>query len=132
MKKKWLEKEKSNLSARLPTPEDLIIMKAIAHRPKDLEDIRTIVDKHPVLDHRRIKQWVQDYAELMETPELWETIEKILRAFLKSKLSLFCTRISRNTRKKTDFKMVFSVKISVIRVVRVQKKIKKQSLKQRE
>ena len=28
------------LSIRLPTPEDLIIMKAIAHRPKDLEDIR--------------------------------------------------------------------------------------------
>lgn len=28
----------ANLSLRLPTPEDLIVMKAIAHRPKDLED----------------------------------------------------------------------------------------------
>ncbi|MEW6406870.1 MAG: DUF6036 family nucleotidyltransferase, partial [Chloroflexota bacterium] len=28
----------STLSIRLPTPEDLIIMKAIAHRPNDLED----------------------------------------------------------------------------------------------
>ena len=36
----------ANLSIRLPTPEDLIIMKAIAHRPKDLEDIRTIADKY--------------------------------------------------------------------------------------
>jgi predicted nucleotidyltransferase len=38
------------LQIRLPTPEDLIIMKAIAHRPKDLEDIRTIAEKYPDLD----------------------------------------------------------------------------------
>ena len=69
----------ANLSARLPTPEDLIIMKAIAHRPKDLEDIRTIVDKNPDLDHGRIEHWVKDFAELMETPELWGQIEKILK-----------------------------------------------------
>ncbi|HJS18340.1 MAG TPA: DUF6036 family nucleotidyltransferase, partial [Anaerolineales bacterium] len=25
---------------RLPTPEDLVILKAVAHRPKDLQDIR--------------------------------------------------------------------------------------------
>lgn len=30
------------LSIRLPTPEDLIILKAVAHRPKDLDDIREI------------------------------------------------------------------------------------------
>jgi predicted nucleotidyltransferase len=69
----------ANLSARLPTPEDLIIMKAIAHRPKDLEDIRTIVDKYPDLDQDRIERWVKDFAELMETPDLWGQIEKILK-----------------------------------------------------
>lgn len=68
----------ANLSVRLPTPEDLIIMKAIAHRPKDLEDIRTVVDNYPELDHHRIERWVKDFAELMETPELWGQIEKIL------------------------------------------------------
>jgi len=66
------------LQVRLPTPEDLIIMKAIAHRPKDFEDIRTLVDKYPSLDHRRIERWVKDFAELLETPELWGQIEKIL------------------------------------------------------
>lgn len=69
----------ANLSTRLPTPEDLIIMKAIAHRPKDLEDIRTIVVKYPALDHQRIKRWVKDFADLMEMPELWGQIEKILK-----------------------------------------------------
>jgi predicted nucleotidyltransferase len=69
----------ANLSARLPTPEDLIIMKAIAHRPKDLEDIRTIVDKYPDLDQGRIEHWVKDFAEIMETPDLWGQIEEILK-----------------------------------------------------
>lgn len=67
------------LQVRLPTPEDLVIMKSIAHRPKDLEDIRTIVDKYPDLDQGRIEQWVKDFAEIMETPELWGQIEKILK-----------------------------------------------------
>ena len=69
----------ANLSARLPAPEDLIIMKAIAHRPKDLEDIRTIVDNNPNLDIARIEKWVRDFAEVMETPDLWKQIEGILK-----------------------------------------------------
>lgn len=78
MVKRGTVKSFANISARLPTPEDLIIMKAIAHRSKDLEDIRTIVDKYPNLDQKHIEHWVKDFAELMETPELWGWIEKIL------------------------------------------------------
>lgn len=69
----------STLSVRLPTPEDLIIMKTIAHRPKDLEDIRTIVDKNPELDIARIQQWVEQFAEVLEMPNLWEDIKNILK-----------------------------------------------------
>jgi predicted nucleotidyltransferase len=69
----------ANLSARLPTPEDLIVMKAIAHRPKDLEDIRTIVDNNPELDLKRIEYWVKSFAEVLEMPDLWKQIEEILR-----------------------------------------------------
>jgi predicted nucleotidyltransferase len=68
------------LSIRLPTPEDLIIMKAIAHRPKDLEDIKTIVEKYPILDVERIKQWVIAFAEALEQPELWRQIERLLKS----------------------------------------------------
>lgn len=67
------------LAIQLPTPEDLIILKAVAHRPKDLEDIREIVANNPNLDQKRIERWVRDFAELMETPELWGQIEKILK-----------------------------------------------------
>lgn len=68
-----------SLQVRLPTPEDLIIMKAVAHRPKDLEDIRTLVVKYANLDFARIEFWIKNFAELLETPELWGQIEKILK-----------------------------------------------------
>jgi len=67
------------LSVRLPTPEDLIIFKAVAHRPKDLEDIRTIVDVNPNLDLKRIQQWVEAFAEILALPDLWKQIEKIIK-----------------------------------------------------
>ena len=69
----------STLSIRLPTPEDLIIMKTIAHRSKDLEDIRTIVDKNPKLDVARIKQWVKEFAEVLEMPDLWDDIAEVFK-----------------------------------------------------
>lgn len=66
------------LSIRLPTPEDLIIMKAVAHRLKDLEDIRTIADKYPNLDKERIEQWLKDFGKALELPDLWIQIEPLL------------------------------------------------------
>ncbi|HVM71462.1 MAG TPA: nucleotidyl transferase AbiEii/AbiGii toxin family protein [Anaerolineales bacterium] len=68
-----------SLSLRLPTPEDLIIMKAIAHRPKDLEDIRTIIDKNPALDVDRIKYWILSFGEILETPTLWTDIAEFFK-----------------------------------------------------
>ena len=67
------------LSVRLPTPEDLIILKAIAYRPKDLLDIQEVVTNNPNLDLSRIEYWVRSFAELLEMPELWGQIEKILK-----------------------------------------------------
>lgn len=69
----------AGLSIRLPTPEDLIIMKAIAHRPKDLEDIRTIADKYPDLDRNRIEEWVRSFGDALELPDLWDQIKLLLK-----------------------------------------------------
>lgn len=63
---------------RIPSVEDLIIMKAIAHRPKDLLDIQSLVDANPKLDRARVKNWVQQYADLLEMPELWTDLAKLL------------------------------------------------------
>lgn len=67
-----------SISIPLPTPEDLIIMKAIAHRPVDMADIQGILDVHPDLDLQRIRQWVREFADVLEMPELLTDLEKLL------------------------------------------------------
>ena len=69
----------AGLTIRLPTPEDLIIMKAIAHRPKDLNDIRTVADKNPDLDVHRVEEWVKSFGDALELPDLWEQIKSLLK-----------------------------------------------------
>jgi hypothetical protein len=64
----------------LPTPEDLIILKAVAHRPRDLADIEGLLDAQPRLDLRRVRRWVRQFAEVLEAPELLADVEAILRA----------------------------------------------------
>jgi predicted nucleotidyltransferase len=65
---------------RLPMPsvEDLIILKAVAHRPKDIHDLRTIISVHPELDRRRIRSWVQQFADALEMPEIWDDLAPLL------------------------------------------------------
>ena len=67
------------LAIRLPTPEDLIIFKAVAHRPKDLLDIQVIIESHPNLDRERVERWVREFARLLEMPEVWDDIAPWLR-----------------------------------------------------
>lgn len=67
-----------SLQIRLPTPEDLIILKAVAHRPKDLLDIEAIITSQKQLDRERIEFWVQQFAELLEMPELWTDVARLL------------------------------------------------------
>lgn len=67
------------IKVRLPTPEDLIILKAVAHRPKDLLDIAAIVAANPNLDKHRVAFWVSQFADLLETPELWLEVKKLLQ-----------------------------------------------------
>ena len=63
---------------RISTPEDLVIMKAVAHRPKDALDIGSIVSVTPNLDVNRIRRWVKDFADVLEAPELLADLNRIL------------------------------------------------------
>ena len=67
------------LSLPLPTPEDLLIMKAVAHRPVDLLDAEAILAAHPVLDRRRVRSWVRQFAKTLEAPEILADLNTILR-----------------------------------------------------
>ena len=67
-----------SLYLRLPTPEDLIILKSVAHRPQDLIDIQAIAISHPDLDKERVRFWVEQFGAALELPNLWETISQLL------------------------------------------------------
>ena len=42
--------------------EDLMVVKTIAGRPRDLEDIARILRKHPNYDHAYVEKWLVQYA----------------------------------------------------------------------
>jgi len=63
---------------KVASPEDLIITKAVAHRPRDIADIEAILNIEPALDFERIRFWVSQFAEALEMPELMEDLEKLL------------------------------------------------------
>ena len=48
-----------SISLKVATPEDLIILKAVAHRQRDLIDIDNLLDVHQNLDFDRIRHWVR-------------------------------------------------------------------------
>ena len=63
----------------LPTPEDLVIMKAVAHRPRDLGDIEAVLDAHPELDTKRIRRWVREFSMALGMPDLLSDLETLLK-----------------------------------------------------
>lgn len=73
------------LSIKVPTPEDLIITKGVANRAKDIFDIEAIIRLYPNLNESRIKKWMQEFAEVLDMPELLASIEKLLQKRLPSK-----------------------------------------------
>ena len=68
-----------DFSVPLPTPEDLVVMKAIAHRPKDILDIREIVLCRPDLNSTYIRQRTMEFAGALDMPELWTDIAGLFK-----------------------------------------------------
>jgi hypothetical protein len=66
------------VQAPLPLPEDLIVMKAVAHRPQDLADLEAILAAHPKLNLRRVRRWVREFAAALEMPEVLNDLEVLL------------------------------------------------------
>jgi predicted nucleotidyltransferase len=66
------------LTAAIATAEFLVVMKAIAWRPKDIQDIREIVAINPGLDRAFVMERFAPYAELLEFPERVTELEHLL------------------------------------------------------
>lgn len=74
-----------DLQFSVVAPEDLIIMKAIAHRPQDLQDIDAVARANPRLDVRRVRTQVQAFAKALDMPELWGDIAPLLKSRVRRK-----------------------------------------------
>ncbi len=58
------------------SPEDVIIHKILAGRPRDLEDVRTILRKQQI-DVDYVREWLSQFEKALDSP-LVTTFEKIL------------------------------------------------------
>jgi hypothetical protein len=63
---------------RLPQVEDLLIMKAIAHRPQDLRDIEGLLDVFPTADVESVRRFIREFAIAAEIPALPDEFERLL------------------------------------------------------
>lgn len=61
------------------SPEDLIIHKIFAGRPRDIEDARTIILKNPQIDKQYIRNWLTEFDKVQEGNIFLETFEKLLK-----------------------------------------------------
>jgi Nucleotidyl transferase AbiEii toxin, Type IV TA system len=66
------------VEVRLPRVEDLLIMKAIAHRARDLSDIEGLLELHPNADLDEVLRWVREFSTAATTPELLEDFERLV------------------------------------------------------
>jgi hypothetical protein len=66
------------LLLRLPRVEDLLVMKAIARRPKDLEDIRGLLAAHPQVDISEARRWVGEFASAMSMSDMLEEFDRLV------------------------------------------------------
>jgi len=68
----------AGVSFPLVSPEDLIVMKALARRARDVADIEAVLDVQPAVDLERVRDWVRQFAEVLEAPDILDDLERIL------------------------------------------------------
>ena len=67
-----------DVDVRLATPEDLIVMKALAMRPNDITDIVSLVEANERIDLKRVRSWVRSMADALDSPEIVDRLESVL------------------------------------------------------
>jgi len=64
----------------LPTPEDLILLKLVPGRDKDLLDAKTVIIRHRTqLDRSYLERWAQRLSDEAEDARLWQTLQRLFK-----------------------------------------------------
>lgn len=68
-----------NQNVNFASPEDLIIHKIFAGRPRDLEDVRTVLLKNPGIDASYIRRWLKEFDASSLKYAFLQCFEEIVR-----------------------------------------------------
>jgi predicted nucleotidyltransferase len=66
------------LAVRLPRVEDLLVMKSVAGRPKDLQDMEALLVTNPAVDVDFVRRWVGESAAAMSMPDMLDQLDRLL------------------------------------------------------
>lgn len=72
--------ELPDLIIRVATAEDLVIMKLIAGRPRDKEDVGRLVELWPEMDRARIKNYLTEFSDIMDDPTVIGRLDWLYRS----------------------------------------------------
>ena len=61
------------------SPEDLVVTKVLAGRPKDLEDVRGVLLEQPDLDLARVRELLGELEAALGEDKLLRRLERVLR-----------------------------------------------------
>ncbi len=70
----------SGVAIRVPRPEDLLLYKLVANRPRDIEDAQTLLLLHGKdIDSARVTEVVRQFCEALEDSERLDTLALLLK-----------------------------------------------------
>jgi hypothetical protein len=69
------------LRIRFPRVEDLLVMKAIARRPKDIEDIRGLLAANPQVNVSEVRRWVREFSAAMSMSDMLDEFDRLVEQF---------------------------------------------------
>ncbi len=61
------------------TPEDVIIHKIFAGRPRDIDDVKSIIFKNPGIDIQYIRSWLKEFDQSSDKKTFLKTFKEILQ-----------------------------------------------------
>ena len=68
-----------NQKVNFASPEDLIIHKIFAGRPRDIEDVKTVLLKNPDVDKEYIRGWLKELDESSEEKNFLKIFEGVVK-----------------------------------------------------
>ena len=69
-----------DVEANFPTPEDLILLKLVPGRDKDLLDVNTVMVRHrDRLDRAYLETWAQRLSDEAQDARIWQILQRLFK-----------------------------------------------------